>query len=257
MFILKKNSIILLLKKNVIEIPLTLSSKKKLNEKINGFRLAQKNSFWRELVVDFKVNNNFLITERGKICKRIEDLEFNIEELLKNINIEHNYELVSLQEIIDFKHLSSLDLSLSDNCRDKIHSKVNEIILPMTSAHGDLHVGNIIVTPQGSQRLIDWEHYEERSSYLFDILHLYTREICNKYKCSWTIAIQFNNLYDYEFLLSEIKKYHLKLDDLKIGYILNRTSLESKKKIKYLGYLPEKHVNKYKNVLKYLEDLIK
>lgn len=245
------------MKNKVIEAPLTNSSKRKLEEKINGFRLAKTDNLWKQFVVDFSVYKHIFISERGRSFSSLDDLDFDIEDLLNEIGkgIERGH-LIALKEIIDLKYLYDLKLSITADLKEKIIYRTNEILVPETSAHGDLHIGNIIISPEGLPKLIDWEHYEAKSSYLFDVLHFCTREICNKYNCSWTEAIQNNELKNYSFLFSELRKYNLNLVDLKIGYILNRITLESKKKFKYLMYLPEGHTEKYNYVLKYLDNLL-
>jgi hypothetical protein len=56
--------------------------------------------------------------------------------------------------------------------------------IPMTPAHGDLHLGNLVVD-EGRCKLTDWANFRERSSFFFDAVHFYHAEICSRRGMRW------------------------------------------------------------------------
>ncbi|TPE42517.1 hypothetical protein [Pontibacter mangrovi] len=89
--------------------------------------------------------------------------------------------------------------------------------LPATSAHGDLHIGNMVLLHE-QIRLIDWAMYNSKGSFITDYIHYYNYQVAVQQKQSWTVAIQG----ECGYLLRLSQLLHVKVNLLRLAYAISR-----------------------------------
>lgn len=189
-----KKPIIIMGKKRVYEIPFNSVTLRKVIVKKEGIESAKESDSWQDFVPKFSCFKSIIITEKGT---SLELDSIILDSFLKDIIIKNEKEeniLCSIDFFIDFNYIFEHLLLLDYKCKQEVLRKASSIKLPLTSAHGDLHIENIIITKDGSLKLIDWEYFRKNNSVILDILHFYVRELCRQKNVNWVEAIQYKEL---------------------------------------------------------------
>ena len=221
------------------------------NAELIGNRKALQTSFWSDKVIQVSPYPLSLAMVKGiPIAEpNLEQVERfiskKLEETLKyesqKANITYNYQ--KLQRL----GKQGLDLRLIEAC----HKVMQQVELPITSAHGDLHIENMILVDQ-EIKLIDWSMYNCKGSFITDYIHFYNFMEAVKHNESWTIAILKDQ--DYLFLLA--KRLNIAPVLLKTIYTLNRIAGEAGQYPR-TNLLPTNQIAKYNSVLTHLLTSIK
>ena len=205
--------------------------------------------------------------ERLGILKALKDPEFSkympdydlarfyiAAKYFDPITIEHSA-IQRLVESLFHKHKywpnKKLRLMLGDDLEGRfskylkwnnLHLSIwlNNIEIPSSSSHSDLHVGNILVNNVGHPVIIDWGGYTAESSRFFDLINL----SITKSNLSWSVSIlallskpplMFNIPITYEMLIG----YALWKIDNEIKVLTRYGRLNIAKVRKYVCLLDE------------------
>jgi hypothetical protein len=202
---------------------------------LNGNLKALADECWSAITLPVKsVCGVMLVSRKGT---RVSDGALISDYLRSRIRKElENPCKCSAIEIIDFKFLSDPCFSLVEDQIASIKGVLSDVILPISSSHGDLHRDNFIFM-DGELRIIDWAMYSARSSFLLDYLHFYCRETCSILKISWVEAIWLS-IPEWQELSAE---FDIPLDRLRLIYSIDRISLELGQYSGLLMYKPDKY----------------
>ncbi|WP_245575527.1 phosphotransferase family protein [Alkalicoccus chagannorensis] len=232
----------------VYEIPLSFKGYKKIMAKKDGMQKAFNDARWSPFV-PYNKGQLILTTEKGQTINYVEVQGFEgvCDSIITNNKSADTY---SFFEILNFNQLFSV---LNVNCKERkeIKIKSSSIYLPLTSAHGDLHIGNIIKNKNGGYRLIDWEYFQENNSYVLDIIHLYVRKECEEINDSWVNVIKGINFNKYKKIIDLMNRFSITSNQVKFAYVLNRAILELNKQVIYKGDLSNQKRTKYIKAIDY------
>lgn len=216
-----------------------------------GNQRAQQTSFWSDKVIQVRSYPLSLAMIKGipvpeYKLKQVEQFVANkLEGALKyqqqQAHITYNYrELQKLE-----RH--GLDLRLAEEC----HELLRSLKLPITSAHGDLHIENMILVDQ-EIRIIDWSMYNPNGSFVTDYIHFYNFAEAVRNNESWTVSIQK----DQDFLRFLAQRVDTEPVLLKAIYTLNRIAAEASQ-FTNTSLLPVNQIDKYNSVLNHIVTSIK
>jgi hypothetical protein len=212
-----------------------------------GNSLALQVDFWKEHVLAVKPIFWGLAMPKG--VPMTWSKVSVVENFLKaKLNQALTYPTESVNKTIDFKKLYTLaPCGLNVKLIDTAEKKLDEVHLPVTSAHGDLHIGNII-SYNKNIKVIDWSMFSAQGSFITDYIHFfnyrnYKRHIANK-KESWAESILRVDPY-----LSELSQHcAVPVRQLQLTYCLVRILGELKQK-RSAEDLKKKQIRKYNKVL--------
>lgn len=213
---------------------------------LSANKAALKAGFWKDRVV--KVNPGFLILrmKRGKsiALKQSTLVETYLDESLYKA-LAYPHQPVNTQ--FDFNKILKLE---PYGLKIRKINKAKEILkytkLPSTSAHGDLHMGNMIEL-DGKLKIIDWSMYNRNGSFITDYIHYFIHKDAQSNKYSWTRAILKDNapLNRLSLLLN------ININILKLTYAISRIHGEISQ-LQKLHLISERQIQKYNFVLKKL-----
>lgn len=226
------------------------SPKRKFPIKKNGLTQAlRQRGPLTSLIPEFHTPGFLLIVEKGRTIDSFEEASFETFISLlqpKASDDKPLNKLVDLPHLFDHLLFGRLD---SKTCED-IVNKASRIHLPVSDAHGDLHTKNIVFTKNNERKLIDWEHYKKKSSYILDLFHLLLRKEGMKRRLSWTEVIKLD-VFDHPDFNKILNRHQLTLHDVIFSYVLNRIYLEGSKKMTCEGFLKHTEVEKFKEAALY------
>ncbi|WP_159439870.1 phosphotransferase [Pontibacter lucknowensis] len=221
------------------------------NAELCGNQKALQTKFWSDTVIQVNPFVLCLAMVKGTPVpeSRMEQAEqFMAAKLEEALNHEWQqahmtYNLMKLQKLGQ----QGLDLRLIEVC----HNLLRHLKLPVTSAHGDLHIENMILIDE-EIRIIDWCMYNRSGSFITDYIHFYNFAEAVKHNESWTVAIQKDS--DYLRRLAS----HMSTEPglLSIVYTLNRIAGEASQ-FPRTDLVPASQIDKYNAVLTHLTTSIK
>lgn len=209
---------------------------------IRGNSNALENEFWQGHVV--KVTPRLFCLEMAR-GKPIPLNAYEEAESLVEAKLQHalTYPTDRASEAFDFRFLRKLENhGLDPGLVDHAESTLSTISLPVTSAHGDLHLGNIIRVGH-EIKIIDWNMFSSKGSFVTDYIHFYNQQIAEKTKSSWTQAI----VEEHDYLNALGQRLALHPDYLRLAYALSRIS-GATAQWKHLKH-PDREITKYNFVL--------
>jgi thiamine kinase-like enzyme len=117
---------------------------------------------------------------------------------------------------------------------------LNNIEMPSSSSHSDLHVGNILVNNVGHPVIIDWGGYTAESSRFFDLINL----AVTRKNQSWTagvrlLFVELGSLYGIPLTQQTVIGYVLWKIDYEIKILIRYGKLNTAKVCKYVELLEE------------------
>jgi len=127
--------------------------------------------------------------------------------------------------------------------------------LPLSSAHGDFHLGNIMVF-RGGLVMIDWEYYRKHSCFLFDVMHFYVQKLREEVRESW-VEVAFKRLPEYPVILDLAKRFGVGCIQLVVAYAVNRSAMEALNDGANVGRISVEHREKFVRLLDYIDPLVR
>ena len=207
---------------------------------------AASTKFWQDQVVIVKPNMLGLEMQRGVPVASVDQskvnefVEFKLQEAL-------TFDFGKIHHAIAFDLLFKLSENGLDIKLVKQSEKILErIVLPITSAHGDFHIENIIMIDTNI-KVIDWSMFALRGSFVTDYIHFYNYKLAKTNRESWTRSI----LKEGEYIDRLAQILGLSATDLRLAYSLSRISGEIRQR-KSLKYVTRNDIIKYNYVLKQL-----
>lgn len=240
----RKGTIIFLLHKKAYKIFYGSNASTFLNREIQGYEVAHNCPIWKTFILPIEKT----ILPRTLCSPRVYSIPLQEEELTQRMEtfiekqlqmavsesstasawtiINHNKLRVALGEV-DFTAL-----------RKNMERLLKPIILPLGSAHGDLHRGNIGLLNH-KFCIFDCDRFALNSSPLFDYVHFLLSERQQKLKVKkrWLDLLEVS-----EDLLDIATGGMLLPEDLAVAYGFNRIALEG-----YAAYAKGKSCQKYLN----------
>ncbi len=205
-----------------------------------GNLAAQEDPIWSEWVIPLQKFPFGFRMERGRPAQE-HDYSL-VRSLIMNKLAELNAQdrMVKAKELLQpVAPLLNEYLGLKKK-RERLIGSLDCLFLPVSSSHGDLHMGNVVFI-SNQVRLIDWGFYRSRSSLVLDIMHFDIRRICAKHAMSWTKAVFVRTKYIHEIAaLMETSAFNLVL-----LYSIDRISREMEQK----SDLRHINISKYRELL--------
>lgn len=202
--------------------------------------------FWQNRVVEVSPFLSCLAMPKGQPIEKLnreQAQQFMEEALLKSLK----YPKRSVCNSFDLEVLRGLErYGMKAHLLTKAAQALKDTCLPITSAHGDLHINNMIML-DGELRIIDWAMYNSKGSFITDYIHFYNYQKAISNKQSWTVAILAERLY----LEKLAQLLSVGPTQLRIAYALSRIYGEVYQQRK-LSLIPPKQIVKYNNVLEQL-----
>ena len=104
-----------------------------------------------------------------------------------------------------------------DNTERLLYKKyLNDMVLPVTSAHGDLVYTNILFNHNNTIKIVDWEYYRPHGSVLTDLLRLHFWYFRQELSSSEKKISPFDVSMMMEYRILENLSSYLKLDEKKL-----------------------------------------
>jgi hypothetical protein len=221
----------------------TLAGKPFKRAEIKGNSNALEHEFWRGQVVEVTPKFFYLEMARGKplVLSQHEDASFLVEAKLQEALTHSMYRA---SEAFDFKFLRKLENhGLNPGLLEQAESTLSTISLPLTSAHGDLHLGNMIRIGQ-KVKIIDWSMFSSKGSFVTDYIHFYNHQHAERTNASWTQSI----IEEHDYLQALGRKLALHPDYLRLAYALSRIS-GATAQWEHVKRVPHLEITKYNFVL--------
>lgn len=240
---------------HIYEIPYNYNTNSKVQRKINGLKeTSQQNGPLAYFLPSFRSVGPMLIVEKGKTISEIDNSFFII--FLNQLQ-KYGSECLSLSQLIDMDFVFDHCVfnRIEQNKKTDLILQADSIFLPLSEAHGDLHAGNVVFSILGKPKLIDWEHYHSKGSYLLDLFHLLLRRAGRAQGIGWTEAVKLNDYSNNDYL-HLLDAHNISLNQIKFAYIYTRICLEAQKKMAAQSFLKETEVEKFKRVVLYSNSLI-
>ena len=226
----------------VLKAGITCKARRKIQLEFLGNVAARNDHFWRGHVVKVKKIPGAILSKKCEqiTIKNSSEIQMFISNMNSVINkCDKNYAI----NLIEYDYLDYLmEKGLSEDIVESIKKKLMSIRLPVSSAHGDFIVSNI-VKEDGHLALIDWDCYKKNSSFILDIIHFHINNICINDRLSWTLVVfkEEKVLSCLADILDNVKLAYL---DAIIVYAVNRTALEIRQAKGY-EYLNEHKIEKF------------
>lgn len=213
---------------------------------LNGNKAALKTTFWADKVIP--VNSSPLSLSMVKGTPVTMPKLATVEVLIASkLSEALTYAPQQAWKTYNYKKLQQLgQQGLDLNLLEKCHTLLRPLNLPITSAHGDLHIENMILI-EHEIKIIDWCMYNRKGSFITDYVHFYNFLESVKYNESWTISI----LRDQECFDLLARQLNTEVVLLKMIYVLNRIAGEVKQFTRR-SLVPANQIAKYNTVLSHL-----
>jgi hypothetical protein len=154
----------------VYKIPFSLGAFHELGREKQNLGLAQKDEFFSQHVPVYKVVGGVLkVKYMDHINTSPRHLALINKYFSQAFKDYHLWQNIPIEELIDSELLSR---TLDAEVFSTFASILTLISVPLSSAHGDFHSGNIFVN-DGSIYIIDWPNYNKKSSRYFDLIQYY------------------------------------------------------------------------------------
>ena len=217
----------------ILKIPLTLNSLRSIRREIKNYKIINKNSFFKnDSFGVFKVFSIYfgLILPKGKqiLPNDKQFLQYYSKSFQNITNKEKTSSVFTLDELENFLKKNLIKWI------DEYQKVLDNSYILASPSHGDLHYKNIVILKK-KYYLIDLNFFNEKGSYLFDLIN-YKIFSSKYYKGNW-----------FELIKKHGKKFHKIIDKdyLKI-FILWKINND----LKYTK-IDKFKTEKYKNILKY------
>ncbi|MFD2247999.1 aminoglycoside phosphotransferase family protein [Pontibacter ruber] len=218
---------------------------------LQGNHGALGSMFWSGQVLRIKHRLFYLVMKRGEpICAENsllaeQFIESKLQEAL-------GYPVQPSSNAFDFKYLRNLEnIGLKPGLLEKAENILRSVNLPVTSAHGDLHQGNMVHVDH-QIKIIDWSMFTCNGSFITDYIHYHNYGQAIYYRESWTESI----LKEQPYLDKLAQELQTTSNHLRLAYSINRISGEIGQ-LSNLEVIPEKVIAKYNYVLKNIIDEFK
>ncbi len=212
----------------------------------NGNQKAMQSSFWKEHILEVKPGRFYLRMQTGKpvLKEDYNQLHLFIESKLDQTSL---FPFKPGNEVLDVSVLKKINC-LSIAQMNLAEEMMQHLQLPVTSAHGDLHIHNII-NLHDEFKIIDWSMFSESGSFVTDYIHFHNYNLCSKKRESWTNTITT----EHDWLLSLALRYETTTHQLRLAYAISRISGELAQ-TKSTDEAYKKTGKKYLTILKNLLD---
>ena len=217
----------------VIKIALNDGAKRELELEAEAIKKASENEIYAPYVPRASKKGRFLFMEMLKPAS---------EEMIVLFFSDHKDLLYKpekpLKELIEYETLLNF-LNENQISPDFYKKYLEETKFPSSPSHGDFHQGNIM-QKKGKLYFIDWSHFKEESSFIFDF---YDYHVVGDGSSPWFESV-LNYLDENMPSISTIK-----IDtDTIISYSIWKSAKELRALNTY-GKLSESKVEKYKKIL--------
>lgn len=160
-----KGTLTVIAKSRVYKIPVAPIGWIRMFREIYGASKASNQVFFKEMVVPIKLYFGFLAVSKRKKTLTNEEQLLNFEQTVTKAAISiFRHPKVCPSEVIKLNWLQHHP-DLQGNNPNISSIDLNKI--PLTPQHGDLKPGNAVLCNK-NMKLIDWELYRERGSFLLD-----------------------------------------------------------------------------------------
>lgn len=223
-----------------------LEGKESKLAEVNGNKKAQDSIFWSDQVVKVKHNLFFLAMQKGipMAVAGYDKAEHFVKQKMLQAKV---YPIHRASLAFDFNRLRKLEsYGLKPGLMESVEEILKPLLLPMTSAHGDLHIDNMICIAD-EVKVIDWSMYNEYGTFITDYIHFYNYRLAAKNKESWTRAI----VKDQSYLKHLANEFDTTPDHLRLIYTVARISGETTQS-RALRHISKRQIEKYNYVLNYL-----
>ncbi len=210
---------------------------------LQGNKDALLTDFWNGQVVKVKPAPFCLIMMKGKPVTQ-DEFEKAEEFIALKLQQALTYPKGPVYTAFDFVRLRKLEeYGLDFGLIDQAEEILKSVSLPVTTAHGDLHMGNLICVGH-EIKIIDWSMFTNKGTFITDFIHFYNYDSAVKHRESWTISI----LKDQYYLNVLVQKFETTPNHLRLAYCINRISGETLQKQNF-NQLSTKQIIKYNYVL--------
>ena len=177
----KKQSLFITTPQWVIKLPLKYKKYIKVKHELQQNNTAQRHEFWQKHVTPATSCLWGLKSPRGEVigentASKVEDLIRKQCQLLANFPTVPATKIIQLETWGQHIALGPDQPQFLSLCQRYLA----DIVLPISPQHGDFRLGNFILY-NGSLGIIDWENYQEQSSFLFDVFGFYHGVIGRQY----------------------------------------------------------------------------
>lgn len=189
----RKQSFILHLGHNTHKLFTPIGQASRIVE-LKGNKAALRMPFWKEYVVQVKANFFSLVMEKGLPLSKSNS--FEAEQFVKQ-KLQHalTYPKQPFASTYNFEKIKKLEeCGIKAGLLNKVKKYVENVNIPVTSAHGDLHAGNIVYIGK-KLKIIDWSMFHETGTFLTDYIHFYNYKNAQANHESWTKSIIRGGLY--------------------------------------------------------------
>ena len=160
-----KGALTFISKSRVYKLPVAPIGWIRIFREINGANKATNQVFFKEMVVPIKLYFGFLAVSKRKTTLTNEEQLLNFEQTVTKTALSiFRHPKVNPSEIIKFDWLQHHPDWQTKNPEIPF---IDLHKVPLSPQHGDLKPGNAVLCNK-SIKLIDWELYRERGSFLFD-----------------------------------------------------------------------------------------
>ncbi|PBB06461.1 phosphotransferase [Salimicrobium humidisoli] len=237
-------ALILFTSKYVFKFPINKMGYYTISQEKYSYMKAKQDVFFMNNILPSGSFITGIKTLRGNPIKKTEELVRIDDYILEKLRYSKKYPFVSAEKIIDYSYIHIL---INYNVEKLIQNYLKKIYIPNTPAHGDLHIGNLLMN-NGEIAIIDWGGYKKNSSFCFDAFHYYVRYYSKSRNKSWVDVIFSEFSISKEaVILSKIAGQDI--ETLSIAYAINRASLE----IEQFGDIKKLKHNQKKKYVKIIE----
>jgi hypothetical protein len=219
-----------------------LGNKSRIAE-YNANKSALSADFWAHRVIKVRPHILSLSMDRGYPVSW-EKPQLAEKFITSKLSEALLYPRQQCNEAYDFTQLLKLaDYGFDRSLISQAENNLSALSLPLTSSHGDLHIGNIILVNNNIQ-IIDWTMYNHKGSFITDYIHFYNYMQTLKYGESWTVTI----LREQDYLNQLSLELNTTPSLLKLAYSISRIIGEINQ-YNSLSLIPISQITKYNNVL--------
>ena len=209
-----------------LEIHLFPKGRNQNRNKVAGYLCSTQSPFWLEKTVETRALDPWGTAVLSPKLERLEgtkpDSTFLALAWLSNLQREsESFEKKRLDSILNLIHQDLLaELSVSH-----LQAALSEQTESFTGSHGDLHLGNLLVTKDGIVLASDLDCFQSNGFFFFDLLHFHVVAVCREYGISWLEVV--SNPKSLKLLSRDLAKVEFELNETHIlFYVVLRAHLE-------------------------------
>ena len=225
----------------VYKIPFSSAAYSELNREKKNLNYAKKDIFFKNYIPQYKfIGLLFKIRHMNHIDS--DDSDILDDFFSKAFDNQNSWKNVSVSEIIDCELLK--ELLGHEKCFLELLDNLKKIKIPLSSAHGDFHAGNIFIHEK-KLYIIDWPYFSKKSCRYFDLIHYH---VTTQNGTGWINRIK---------LLLEKKKHSITLSGIEItqeiliGYCIWRFANALRVLEKY-NFITATKIDKFKTLIEYI-----